>query len=194
MSYEKTNIIVPIAISNRHIHLTKTDLGALFGTGYELNKRNDLSQIGQFAAEETIKVAGPNGQFEKVRIVGPVRAYTQLEVSKTDATILGINPPISYGGGANNPAEVTLVGPVGKIKRSCAVMAMRHLHCSLVDATRFGLKEKDIVSLKIIGKSGFIFDNVVVRTSPDFVTEIHLDTDEANAAGMTKGSTSGILW
>lgn len=191
---EKGNIKIPIAVSNRHIHLTSADLELLFGDGFKLNKKRDLPQKGQFAAEECVSVAGPKGKLEPVRIVGPERNYTQLEVSKTDSAVLGIDPPLSYGGKASDPAEVTIVGPKRGIKRKCAVVAMRHIHCSESDAKNFGFKDGDIVSVKAEGGRSVTFHNVVVRVDKNFVTEMHIDTDEAMAAGILKNiPVYGIL-
>ena len=185
--------LVKIAVSNRHIHLTKEDVDILFGKNYELTKRNDLRQIGQFACKETVEVLGPKNKFEKVRIVGPVRSYTQLEVSKTDAKTLGVIAPLAYAGGAQNPGLVTLIGPNGRVEKACAIIAMRHLHLSKEDGKKFGIKNKDIVSVKVDGDRGVVFKNVVVRMEQNFVTEIHLDTDEGNAVGISNEAMGELI-
>jgi putative phosphotransacetylase len=187
------NFTVPIAVSSRHIHLTQNDVEILFGKGYELTIRNELRQKGQFAANECVEINGPKGKFEKVRIVGPTRAYTQLEVSETDARTLGVKASISYAGQAKDAASVTLVGPQGRVERSCAIIAARHLHTSPEDAAHFGVKDKEIISVKIDGPRAVTFENIVVRVDPTFVTEIHLDTDEGNAAGILPGTTGELI-
>lgn len=192
MSIEE-KFTVPIAVSSRHIHLTEEDVDILFGKGYQLTVRNDLKQKGQFASNETVKIIGPEGTFEKVRIVGPVRAYTQLEISKTDARTLGVSAPLNYAGGATNAGVVSVVGPKGQVERSCAIVSLRHLHLSEEDGKKFDLKNKDIISVKISGDRGVILQNVVVRMDPNFVTEIHLDTDEGNAVDVAPGTFGEII-
>lgn len=169
--------MIPIAISRRHIHLTDEDVEMLFGR--KLSLRNPLKQIGQFAANETVSVHGPKGVFEKVRVVGPTRAYTQLEVSRTDAVFLGIHPPVSFGGHAKDPSIVTLVGPRGTVTRACAIIAARHLHASPHDAKQLGLKNGDLISVQT--EKGTI-RNILVRIDANFVTEIHLDADEGSVS------------
>jgi putative phosphotransacetylase len=184
---------VTIEVSARHVHLSKEDLYTLFGNGYILTKRNDLSQPGQFAAEETVILVGPKDKIEKVRILGPPRNYTQVEISKTDGYKLGISAPIRDSGDLENSAKGILLGPQGKVELSEGIIyAWRHIHSSVDDAQELGLKDKDIVSVKIEGERALTFGNVLVRVDPNFKLAFHIDTDEANAAGVINGD-EGIL-
>ncbi len=185
-----------VNISNRHVHLTKEHFEQLFGSGAELTKFQDLVQPGQFSANETVAVIGPKGKFEKVRIVGPLRKYTQIEISRTDSFILGVNPPIRDSGDITNSAGITLVGPKGRLelKEGC-IIARRHIHFTPEDATKLGLKDKDIVKIFVGKNKGreTIFSDVLCRVSKDYATECHLDTDEANAAMVNNGDVIYIV-
>lgn len=179
---------VPVGISNRHIHLSQQDLETLFGEGYELTVRNNLSQTGQFAAEETLTVEGPKRSLQNVRILGPTRKETQVEVSRTDAFTLGVKPPVRDSGFLTDTPGITLIGPKGKVTLDKGVIiAQRHIHMSPADAERFGVQDKDIVSVRVGGERGTVFNNVLIRVREDFVLEMHIDTDEANAAMLNNG-------
>lgn len=179
---------VPVGISNRHVHLSEQDLATLFGEGYKLTVRNDLSQTGQFAAEETVTIEGPKSSMQNVRILGPTRKETQLEVSKTDSFALGVKPPVRDSGFLEGSPGITLVGPKGKVPLERGVIiAQRHIHMTEADAEAFGVKDKDLVSVRVGGERGIIFENVLIRVRNDFVLEIHIDTDEANAALLGNG-------
>lgn len=170
---------VDVAISNRHVHLTKDDLEMLFGSNYELQKRNNLSQIGEYACMETVTLMTEKNKIENVRVLGPLRKYTQVEISKTDSYFLGINPPVRTSGDLANSETITIVGPVGKIqKNNCCIIAKRHIHVPKTD-NRFFDGEK--VSLKIIGEKGGILKNVYIKKNENFVFEAHIDTDDGNA-------------
>jgi len=179
---------VPVGISNRHIHLSQQDLETLFGEGYELTVRGDLSQTGQFAAEETVTIEGPKSSIAKVRILGPTRKETQIEVSRTDSFALGLKPPVRDSGLLDDSPGVTVIGPKGKVELDQGViLAQRHIHMNEEDAKRFGVKDKEMVSVRVGGERGVVFENVLVRVRNDFVLEMHIDTDEANAAVLNNG-------
>lgn len=179
---------VPVGISNRHIHLSQEDLETLFGPGYELTIKKDLSQTGQFAAEETLTIEGPKSSIERVRILGPTRKETQVEVSRTDAFTLGVQPPVRDSGSLEASPGLTLVGPKGKVElKQGVIIAQRHIHMNEEDAEKFGVKDKELVSVRTGGDRGVTFENVLVRVRDDFVLEMHIDTDEANAAMLANG-------
>ncbi|MEW9669502.1 phosphate propanoyltransferase [Ammoniphilus sp. 3BR4] len=186
--------IIPIGISNRHIHLSQQDLFALFGENYELTNLKDLSQPGEFAAEETVTIIGPKGQISKVRVLGPVRKATQLEISKTDSILLGISAPIRMSGDLIGTPGIEIIGPKGSIKLNQGVIiAKRHIHMSPKDARIFGVKDREVVWVKTSGERALIFDQVVIRVSEKFHLEMHLDIDEANAAGLRNGDRVELL-
>lgn len=179
---------VPVGISNRHIHLSQGDLEALFGAGYQLTVRNELSQTGQFAAEETVTIEGPKSSMHNVRILGPTRKQTQIEISRTDSFALGVKPPVRDSGFLEASPGITLIGPKGTITLDRGVIiAQRHIHMTEADAKAFGVKDKDLVSVRVGGERGVTFENVLVRVRNDFVLEMHIDTDEANAAILGNG-------
>lgn len=173
---------VEVAISNRHVHLTKDDLETLFGSNYELKKRNDLSQKGQYACLETVTLMTSKNVINNVRVLGPLRNYTQVEISKTDSYFLGLNPPIRNSGDLSNSETITIIGPVGKIKKNnCCIIANRHIHVPSND-NRFYEGEK--VSLKVNNEKGGILSNVYIKKHDSFVFEAHLDTDDGNAFNL----------
>lgn len=183
--FEKFPIIVNI--SNRHLHLTKEHFEILFGKDVQLTKLRDLLQPGQFAANETVTIVGPKGKFDNVRIIGPLRKYTQIEISRTDSFVLGVKPPIRDSGNIKGSAGLTIIGPKGKleIKEGC-IIALRHIHFTPEDAEKLGIKDKDIVKI-LAGKNKgreTIFSDVLCRVSKEYATECHLDIDEANAANI----------
>jgi putative phosphotransacetylase len=179
---------VPVGISNRHIHLSQEHLEALFGPGYELTIKKDLSQTGQYAAEETLTIEGPKSALKNVRILGPVRKETQVEISRTDAFSLGLKPPVRDSGHLEDSPGIKLIGPKGTIELDKGVIiAQRHIHMNEADAEAFGVKDKEIVSVRAGGERGLVFDNVLVRVRSDFVLEMHIDTDEANAGMLNNG-------
>ena len=172
---------VNIGVSARHVHLTLEDIEILFGKGYTLTKRNDLSQPGQYACEEQVILKGKKSEIPGVRILGPERIKTQVEISKTDAYKLGINPPIRLSGDLDDASEITIVGPCGAITRNAAIIAARHIHVTKQEANDLGIYGKEKVSFKVASMRGGIMDDVYVRISEKFKCEIHVDTDEANA-------------
>jgi putative phosphotransacetylase len=186
--------LVPIAMSNRHIHLSQKDLDQLFGPNYELTKMKDLSQPGQFACEEKVDVTGPKGTLKGVRILGPTRSHTQLEISVADSFVLGVKPPVRDSGDIIDSPGVQIVGPLGAMDiPQGAIVASRHIHMHTNDAQNFGLKDKDEVQVKVDGKRGLIFSNVLVRVSDSFALEMHVDVEEGNAAGVSNGQLVEIL-
>ncbi|MBC8590725.1 phosphate propanoyltransferase [Wansuia hejianensis] len=179
---------LPIAMSNRHIHLSQKDLDILFGEGYELTKFKDLSQPGQYACEEKVDTVGPKGTIKGVRILGPVRGESQYEVSVSDAFALGVKPVIRNSGDIEDTPGVKLVGPKGEVELDKGVIvAARHIHMHTSDAEEFDVKDKDIVSIKVDGPRGLTFDNVLVRVSDKFALEMHVDIEEGNASGIKNG-------
>ena len=177
-------IKIPVEISARHIHLSQKDLGKLFGAGFKLTKIRDLSQLGEFAAKETVKLITPAAGFNKLRIVGPVRKKTQVEITATDCRALGITAPVMVSGKVQKASAVIIKGPKGQLAAE-AIIAQRHLHLSLQEAKVAGLKNGQKVSVKIFGKRSLTFHEVAVRAGQQYRLSCHLDTDEANAAGLT---------
>ncbi len=186
---------IPVGVSARHVHLSRPDLDTLFGPGYRLGKSKDLSQPGQFAALEKVTVVGPGGRsLESVRILGPERKRSQVEISATDARTLGVDAPVRESGDLSGSGPITLVGPKGAVAlREGAIVARRHIHFTPRDAERFGVADKDVVAVEIDGPRGGVLGGVVCRVSPDFALELHIDTDEANAFGVGSGGTARIL-
>ncbi|PLS17310.1 propanediol utilization protein [Bacillus sp. M6-12] len=187
------NQSIPIAVSARHCHLNEEDLAILFGEGFTLTKKADLSQPGQFAANETITIVGPRGSIEKVRILGPARNLTQVEISKTDSIKLGARPPLRESGNIKASAPITLVGPNGSVyKREGLIIAQAHIHMSEEDAAGFGVENGEYVKVTTEGERPITMEKVLIRISPRYRLEMHIDTDEANAALIASGTT-GIL-
>lgn len=184
---------IPIGVSARHVHLSQEHLDILFGANYQLTKKSDLSQPGQFAANETVTVVGPKGSLERVRILGPVRGGTQIEVSKTDSVKLGLNPPLRESGNIKGSSPATIVGPKGSIYLTEGlIIAQNHIHMAPSDAERLQVQNGQFVQVKVQGKRPLLFDQVLIRVSPRYQLEMHIDTDEANAALCVTGD-KGIL-
>ncbi|WP_034680856.1 phosphate propanoyltransferase [Caldalkalibacillus mannanilyticus] len=188
------NYQIPVGISNRHIHLSRQHLDQLFGEGYELTEFKPLSQPGQFAAEEMVTLVGPKGEIGKVRILGPTRSKTQIEISKTDSFVLGVKPPIRDSGDIEGSPGVTVIGPKGKVElEKGVIIAKRHVHFHPDDAERFGLKDGEHIRIKTTGERALIFDQVMVRVNPKYALDCHLDVDEGNAAGLKTGDMVEIV-
>ena len=186
---------IPVGVSNRHIHLTHEDVETLFGRGYELTKLKDLSQPGQYACKETLTVIGPSLRpIENVRVLGPERKASQVEISRTDSFVLKVKPPVRESGNIAGSAPVTLIGPKGVVtlKEGC-IIANRHIHMHTSDGERFGVKDGDFVTVRADGERRTLFYDVQVRVHPQFALEMHLDTDDANAAGIGNGSKVHIV-
>lgn len=180
--------MLPVAISARHVHLSPAEVTTLFGRGYELQRRKWLSQPGQFAAEETVAVVGPRGRFDTVRILGPARGASQVEISATDARALGLTVPVRLSGDHRATPGVRLLGPRGEVILSAGlIVAARHIHMAPADAARFGVSPGQEVRVRTSGERRLVFDRVLVRVDGSFRLEMHIDTDEGNAAGIQDG-------
>ena len=186
---------VPVGISNRHIHLSRADVDTLFGKDYQLTHMKDLSQPGQFACKETLTIIGPSLRpIENVRVLGPERRASQVEISKTDSFVLKVKPPVRESGKIEGSAPITIVGPKGVVtlKEGC-IIANRHIHMEPKDGERFGVKDGDYVTVDAEGTRRTRFYDVQVRVSDAFRLEMHVDTDDANAVGLSNGSIVKIV-
>lgn len=182
---------IPLGISNRHIHLSQTALNTLFGEGYQLTAIKDLSQPGQYACKETLTIAGPKGAIEKVRILGPVRSESQVEILQSDCYKLGIVAPVRLSGDLDGTPGITLIGPKGSVILSKGlIVVQRHIHMTPEDAKRFSVKDGEKVTIQTGGLRGGTYSNVVIRANNASTLECHIDTEEANA--MNLSSTSKI--
>ena len=189
------NDTVPVGISNRHIHLSAADLETLFGKGYELTPIKDLSQPGQFACKEQLTIVGPSLRpIEGVRVLGPVRSASQVEISRTDSFTLKVKPPVRESGDIKGSAPITIIGPKGVVtlKEGC-IIANRHIHMSEEEGRSFGLKDGDYVDVEVKGERRTTFYDVQVRVNKAFRLEMHIDTDDANAAGIGNGFKVKII-
>ncbi len=186
---------VPVGISNRHIHLSRADVETLFGKGYQLTHMKDLSQPGQFACKETLTIIGPSLRpIENVRVLGPERKSSQVEISKTDSFVLKVKPPVRESGKTEGSAPITIIGPKGVVSLSeGCIIANRHIHMEPKDGERFGVKDGDYVTVDAEGTRRTRFFDVQVRVSDAFRLEMHLDTDDANAVGLSNGSIVKIV-
>jgi acetate kinase len=180
---------IPVAVSAHHVHLSQAHVEQLFGPGYKLTPRADLSQPGQFACEEMVTLVGPRREIPNVRVLGPVRKQTQVEISRTEEFQLGISAPVRMSGDLDGSPGLVLRGPAGEVKlESGVIIAHRHIHMTPEDAQLFGLQDKDVVMVRVEGARELIFGDVIVRVSPDYALEMHVDTDEGNAAELTRGA------
>lgn len=181
-------------VSNRHIHLSQEHADILFGKGYEFRKLKALRQPGQYACEETVTITGPKGSIPNVRVLGPVRPYTQVEISKTDSFVLGVQPPVRDSGDIENTPGLEVIGPKGRVQlEKGVILPFRHLHLHPDDAAELGVKDKDLVAVKTTGQRMVILENVLCRVSENYVAEFHIDTDEANASGLKNGDMVQIV-
>ena len=171
---------VSIGVSNRHVHLTMEDYKLLFGD-IPLTKRNDLTQPGMYACNETVTIKGEKREITNVRVLGPLRDYTQVEVSKTDAYTLGVNPPVRNSGDLADAYQITIIGPCGEITRKACIIATRHIHVDKKIRQKYHLEGRNIVSVKIDGEKSGIIHNVYLKDSEEAFFELHLDTDDANS-------------
>ncbi len=183
---------IPVGISNRHIHLNRADLETLFGPGYELTPIKDLSQPGQYACKEQLTIIGPSMRpIEGVRVLGPLRKQSQVEISVTDSFVLKVKPPVRESGSLAGSAPITIIGPKGivTLKEGC-IIANRHIHMSPADAARFGVKDGDYINVDAFsGTKRTRWFDVQIRVHEQFRLEMHVDTDDANAVGFKNGST-----
>lgn len=177
--------LVPLGISNRHVHLSEEDLSALFGFGYQLTKLKDLKQPGEFAAKETVTLVGSKGVIQNVRILGPTRKQTQVEISRTDSFTLGVKAPVRESGKLEGSGKITLVGPAGSVTiKEGTICALRHIHMGTSDAKALRLQDRSMIRVKVPGEREMVLSQVLLRVSDNFALEMHLDTDEANAAWL----------
>lgn len=189
MGYE-----VKIGISNKHVHLSEEHIEFLFGKGHQLTPTKPLVQPGQFACEEKVDVVGPKSSLKGIRILGPARGETQVELAMTDARSIGIKAPLTDSGHLDGTPGCKLIGPCGELEIDHGVMiARRHVHLNDEQAAEAGVKDGDIVSIKIEGPRGLTFDNVLVRAGVKHEREVHLDTDEGNAAGCGPDTVCTII-
>ena len=185
-------LFIEVEASGRHVHVTKEQAQALFG--HDLTPVRALSQPGQFLAKERVTVVGPKGEFQNVAVLGPARKAAQVEISLTEGRALGIDPPVRLSGRAEGAPGAVLVGSNGQVKlREGVICAQRHIHMTPEDGNRLGIRDGDMVKLKVYSKRPVIFEQVPVRISGDFQTRVHLDFDEANACGFQNGDLGRIL-
>jgi putative phosphotransacetylase len=185
---------IPVEVSARHLHLSVADLERLFGVGAKLTHYKDLSQPGQFACNEQVDLIGPKGTIAKVRVLGPTRPESQVEISITDARKLGVEPFLRHSGDTKGTPGATLRGPKGEVVLDHGIIiALRHMHCDPANAATFGLKDKDVVSIRVGGARGVVFDQVLARVHKDFALSVHVDTDEGNAAALEPGAVGELM-
>ena len=183
------NLYLPVAVSARHVHLSRQDFQALFGAGAAMTRYRDLSQPGQFACGETVEIRGPKGSFGKVRVLGPERSATQAEISVSDSFVLGIKPVIRMSGNTAGPPGCVLKGPAGSVELAEGVIvAARHVHMSEEQGAAYGVKDGDIVSVVTQAPRRAVLGGIVVRCGKGYDLEVHLDTDEANGNGILCGT------
>ena len=187
-----SRIFVELEASGRHVHVTSAQAQVLFG--HTLTPKRPLSQPGQFLANERVTVFGPKGKFENVAVLGPERKEGQVEISLTDTRVLGISAPVRLSGSVDRTPGAVLEGPMGRvILHQGVIVAQRHIHMTPEAAARFGVKDKQVVKLQTLTSRPCIFQDVVVRVSPDFAPAVHLDYDESNACGFREGDYGRIL-
>lgn len=183
---------VKIGVSNRHVHLSLADYEVLFGNT-KIEKLKDLVQVGEFATNLVVEIETEKAKIGKVRFLGPLRGYTQVEVSKTDCYTLGIDAPVRASGDLDGASEITIIGPCGKVTRNCAIIANRHLHINPIDRVKLGLESVEKISVKVGNKKSSILNDVYVKETPSGVLELHLDTDDANANLLKTGDIAEII-
>lgn len=189
MSYK-----VEIGISNKHLHLSQEDLEKLFGQGYELTPIKDLKQPGQYASDEKVDIVGPKGTLKGIRILGPTRPETQVELAMTDARNIGIDAPIRESGVLDGSPGIKLVGPKGEVTiDKGTIIALRHIHLSSKQAEEANVTDKELVDVKTTGTRPIVFEDVLIRAGDKYEREFHLDTDEANAAGLKNNDLGEII-
>jgi len=186
---------IPVGISARHVHITREDFERLYGSGRDLTVYTELYQPGEFASAEVVTLVGPRLRaIQDVRILGPFREYTQIELSRTDGVTLGIDPPVRHSGDLKGSAPIVLIGPAGAISlKEGAICANRHVHMSPEDAERSGVADNDLVKVRIPGIRAITFENVQIRVKDNFLLQMHLDTDDANAAGIRCGEAAELI-
>lgn len=179
---------IPIGISNRHVHLSREDMDVLFGYGSTLTRMKAVKQPGQYAADETVTLCGPKGELTRVRVLGPLRSATQIEISVSDSFILGVKAPLRMSGNLQDSPGIDIIGPRGRVsKTDGAIVAWRHIHISPAEAEQHALRDGMEIDVRIDGHRGGILSHVVVRVSTDAVLEMHVDVEEANGFGLRNG-------
>jgi putative phosphotransacetylase len=187
-------ILVPVGLSNKHLHLSEEHVKILFGEGYEFTWVKDLTQPGQFACEERVDVVGPKGTLKGLRVLGPARKETQIEILLADSFVLGLNPPVRESGNLEGSPGAKLIGPKGEVTiEKGVIVARRHIHMLPPEAEKIGVVDKQMVSVKVGGERGLIFDNVMVRVTTTSKYEFHADLEEGNAAGLKNGDVVEII-
>ncbi|WP_042478222.1 phosphate propanoyltransferase [Bacillus ndiopicus] len=185
---------IPVGVSARHVHLAQSEVEQLFGENYQLTPKFELSQPGQFAAEETVVIAGPKGSIERVRILGPARSLSQVEVSFTDAIKLGLTPPLRISGDVKGSSPITLIGPKGSVVlKEGLIVAKAHIHMTPADSARLQVEDGQSVQVKLAGIRPIILSDVIIRVSDRYRLEMHIDTDEANAGLIKQGTLAEIV-
>lgn len=185
---------LPIALSNRHIHLSQEDLDTLFGEGYKLTVKKDLSQPDQYASEEKVDIVGPKGTLKGVRVLGPVRKRTQIEISISDAFKLGVEAVVRNSGDIAGTPGAKVIGPKGEIVlEDGIIVAARHIHMHTTDTEKFGVRDGDIVKVKTQGMRSLVFENVLVRSGDTHALEMHVDIEEGNAAAVKNGELVELI-
>lgn len=186
--------LVPVGLSNRHIHLSKEHIETLFGEGYELTNFKDLAQPGQYACQEKVDIVGPKGTIKGVRVLGPARGNTQIEISFADGFALGVKPPVRNSGDLAGSPGAKIVGPKGEVEMEEGIIAAaRHIHMHTSDGEKFGIEDKEIVKVRVEGMRGLVFENVLARVHPSYALEFHVDLEEGNAAGLKNGNMIEII-
>lgn len=186
--------MVPVGLSNRHVHLSQDDVDVLFGKGHQLQQVKALAQPGQFACEEKVDLVGPKNTIKGVRVLGPVRNSSQVEISISDGFALGVKAPIRPSGQHEDTPGIKLVGPKGEVElEKGVIVASRHIHMSPSDANEFGVKNGEFVKIKVQGDRGLVFENVRIRVNNDFALEAHFDIEEGNAAGLKNGNLVELI-
>ena len=183
---------INVGISNRHVHLNNEDYKILFGN-IPLTKRNDLTQPGMYACNETVTIKGNKRSIENVRVLGPLRDYTQVEISKTDSYFLGCNPPVRNSGDLYDADLITIIGPKGEIKKKAAIIATRHIHVDKNIRVKNNLEGIEKVNIKILGEKSGIINNVYLKDTDEAYFELHLDTDDSNAFLLSQGDEVEII-
>ncbi|EOS46995.1 phosphate propanoyltransferase [Lachnospiraceae bacterium JLR.KK009] len=185
---------VPIGVSNRHVHLNRADMDTLFGEGSELTRVKDLGQPGQYAAAEVVTSQGSKGELKRMRVLGPLRGESQVEVSIGDGFVLGVHPPVRESGQLEGTPGIKMVGPNGEVEvKRGVIAALRHIHLDPATAERMGVHDKQVVRVEIGGLRGAILNNVLLRVSDQYAPEMHIDVEEANALGVKNGDRAVIL-
>lgn len=190
----KEDRAVTVGVSNRHIHLSRADMDILFGAGSELTRMKDLGQPGQYAAEEIVTLRGSKGELGRVRVLGPLRSETQVEISVADGYQLGLKAPVRDSGQLKNTPGIEIVGPKGSVKKDKGVIAAkRHIHMTPEDAGRYGLQDKQLIDVEFEGSRGAVLKQVLIRVSNKYALEMHIDVEEANALGIKTGDMAYMM-